>query len=89
MTVEEFAAAVVAYCHGTQGSVTSWCRSIEHNRVVGGVHNSPHLAGLGADIVYDAGADPHPRAHLASVLRLWRLVEGDHDHLQPEDWHPG
>lgn len=88
MDVRDFAAGVVAYCLAFSGSVTSWCRSVERNREVGGVPRSAHLVGLAVDVVYD-GASPGPEAdHFLGAHGLKRLPEGDHDHIMPLDWRP-
>lgn len=88
MEVQAFAHAVYRYCLAFSGSVTSWVRSVQRNTRVGGVRRSPHLVGLGADVVYD-GARPGPEAD--RELAAWglrRIAEADHDHLQPADWLP-
>ena len=82
MTPIGFASALMAYCYGTGGSVTSWGRTARRNAKVGGHKNSWHLAFLGADVVYD---DPVPWAtakSLAGRFGLRVVREKDHDHLQ-------
>lgn len=86
----EFLAAVYAYLGRTGGSVTSWRRTEDHNRKVGGVPDSPHLQGLAVDVVYDLPAvDATSRGDLARQLGLALIIEHDHDHLQPADWKAG
>lgn len=96
MTLGEFRDALETYCHVTGGSVTSYGRSMDRNRSVGGVALSGHRFWLAADVVY--GPSPElmeqaPPSDLATEiarrvgLRLFR--ESDHDHLQPEDWRAG
>ena len=51
MILEVFARAVYSYAMRTQASCTSWGRTPVHNKAVGGVGGSPHLAWLGVDIV--------------------------------------
>lgn len=86
MNARDFAGAVLLYCKMTGASVTSWARTPAHNKQVGGVPNSAHLEGLAVDVVYDAGGDLAEREKLCTVLELRRIVEGDHDHLQPLEW---
>ena len=84
MTPADFADCLRAYCSWSRGSVTSWIRSPERNRQVGGHADSSHLLGLGADVAYG----PNPRPALATArkrarkLGLRLIREGDHDHLQ-------
>lgn len=86
LTVEEFAGAMYDYGQAFSASVTSWGRTVEHNRAVGGVVRSAHLAWLAVDVVYD-GARPGPEADTWLRTRgLRRIPEGDHDHLMPLDW---
>jgi len=88
MTPFDFTLAVHTYCLMTDGSVTSWVRTGAHNRQVGGVADSPHLYGLGADVVYDGSLVLGFATQTAARLGLTLLREGDHDHLQPADWRP-
>lgn len=86
LDVRDFAAAVLGYCLAYSGSVTSWCRSVDHNTAVGGVPASAHLLGLAVDVIYD-GAAPGPDADdWLRLHALKRLREGTHDHLMPLDW---
>lgn len=80
--VREFAAAVYVYCMHMRASVTSWFRTPLHNSRVGGKHDSRHLIGLGADVVYDAVPLIQDRRALAEKLGLKLVLETDHDHLQ-------
>ena len=89
MTPHEFLTSLMIYCSRTRASVTSYGRTTAHNLAVHGVASSPHLAWLGADVVYD---DPLPREHkkdYADRLGFLLIEEGDHDHLQPLDWKAG
>lgn len=86
--VRQFAAGVYSYCLAYSASVTSWCRTPARNARVGGVLNSPHLLGLGADVVYDGSAPGEEADAYLGVHGLRRIREGDHDHLQPADWQP-
>ena len=62
--------------------VTSWKRSMAHNRAVGGASNSQHLVWTAVDLVPDDG-------DLLGLERVCRqagfgyvLNEGDHIHVQ-------
>ncbi|SRR5712691_745584 len=44
---------------------------------------------LGVKPYIAALIDPIERVQLAQRLGLRLVLEGDHDHLQPEDWLPG
>ena len=62
--------------------VSSWWRSVEHNRDVGGNAFSQHLLGLAVDTTPTPTAN---RAELAAAFRAAGLVaidEGDHIHVQ-------
>ena len=62
--------------------ISSWWRSVEHNRDVGGNAFSQHLLGLAVDTTPTLSAN---RAQLAAAFRAAGLVaidEGDHIHVQ-------
>lgn len=86
MLIELFAQHLVEYVWHFHGSVTSWIRTTQHNRAVGGVETSPHLYGLAADIVYDEVPDLEVAQSYAAALALHVVRAHDHDHLQPDDW---
>ena len=81
----------------TGASQTSGFRSLERNREVGGVENSPHRYGVGLDVQY--GEKEHEFAPLEEEfcketarrlgLKLVRELSKAHDHLQPLDWEAG
>jgi peptidase M15-like protein len=88
MGLRDFADSVFDYALAFSGSVTSWVRSVDHNRKVAGVASSAHLRGLAVDMVYD-GARPGPEADQWLARRgLRRIEESDHDHIMPRDWPP-
>lgn len=82
MDLATFAVALVSYCEETGASVTSWKRSVSHNKAVGGVSDSRHLTGLGADVVYDSPLPLTFRLDLARARGLQLIREVDHDHIQ-------
>lgn len=66
------------------GTVTSILRSPEHNRKVGGVPNSYHLAGRAIDIARRPGvrhADIDAALRRAGFRPIESLDEGDHSHF--------
>lgn len=86
MRLGEFTEKVFTYCYATHGSVTSWLRTPERNKEVGGVPTSLHQLGLAADVGWLENEDPpesNIRVTLGRRLGLKVIVEEDHDHLQP------
>ena len=74
----------VARLGGQWGRVTSQRRSREHNRRVGGVHNSYHLSGQAVDIARRPGISHHQIVAAyrnAGYSLIEALDEGDHTHL--------
>ena len=64
-------------------SVTSWLRSSERNKAVGGSRDSNHMTALAVDVVLDGGEDIISFKLTANKLGLKALDEGDHIHLDP------
>lgn len=89
MTPYQFFDAVRSFCYATRSSVSSYGRTKTHNALVGGVKYSAHRVWLGADVLYDNGGPPDDAAEIAARLGLRIVREGDHDHLQPENWRAG
>jgi hypothetical protein len=88
VTPTDFAEAARTYALAHGASVTSWLRTPDRNRRVGGAERSAHLEALAVDLVYDHPI-PEPQRRLdAELLGLRLIVETDHDHLQPLDWRP-
>lgn len=86
MNEDEFITAVRTLCQRFGGSVTSYGRTVAHNKAVGGVCGSAHTWFLGADVVWDIPPEASRLRADAHELRLWSLWEGDHTHFQPLDW---
>jgi len=86
MTVLEFVEKAQIFCTQLNGSITSWYRTEEHNRKVGGAKRSAHLKWLAVDIIYDVPFKRVYRQEIANSLGLKIIDEGDHDHLMPRDW---
>lgn len=61
---------------------TSWWRSVERNREVGGALYSQHLVGLALDVVPLPGATFREVRAEAIAAGLYAVVEPDHVHLQ-------
>jgi hypothetical protein len=91
MTPSDFCERMLAYCHWSGGSCTSWIRTVARNERVGGHPHSYHLLGLGMDVAYGSGPDTHMSARppladarkKAKQLGIRLVREGDHDHFQP------
>lgn len=77
-------AASAARLAAVFGTVTSVHRTVERNRLVGGVPNSYHLSGRAIDIARKPGVS---HAQIAATLRVagYNLIEsldeGDHSHF--------
>ncbi len=66
-------------------SVTSWGRSILHNRTLpGSVPDSLHLEWCAVDLTWDPGMQPDLGAFQAAARQVGMKVirEKDHDHLE-------
>ncbi|KKN74081.1 hypothetical protein LCGC14_0394210 [marine sediment metagenome] len=84
MTYLEFCLAIRELQMSARFSVTSWWRSPERNKKVGGVGNSWHLCGRGLDVIPDTDEDRAEILRLAPILDLEVINEGDHLHLEPK-----
>lgn len=60
-------------------TVTSWHRTVSHNREVGGVESSQHLLATAWDV---SGPDQGVYAARARAAGLVVIDEGDHVHVQ-------
>src|SRR5216684_3162651 len=98
MTIGEFCESVAQVGKKYNGSITSWGRSPAHSKAVGGSPTDPHTQWVGADMIYDSGANrgdtTHPQYPPHSCpqcgeLSLKVLHEKAHDHYQPADLVPG
>lgn len=78
-----FIRSVWLLCYKHKGSVSSWGRTIAHNKAVGGVPDSWHTLWLGCDVVLDDMRQNTEFENDAQFLGLWAKMEGDHYHLQP------
>lgn len=85
MRIGEFAEAMLSYCNATNGRVTSWIRTREHNlKIEGAADGSFHQLGLACDVVYGTNKPGlTTRKTLAKRVGLLIIDESDHDHLQP------
>ena len=73
---------VFSLLEGVPGAVlTSWCRSKEYNRSVGGVEGSRHIACMAVDVVVPQDQTKGFIAR-AESLGFKVLVEADHIHLE-------
>jgi len=82
MGLSEFMYLVAAICFRWKCSVTSWIRTEEHNKTIGGHPESLHRWGLAVDIVAD---DQNDLQWILADIREAKLhykVESDHIHVQ-------
>lgn len=86
MDPEIFIMRVFALCFKFRGSVSSWGRTVKHNKDVGGVENSYHMIWMGCDVVLDEMVKNVQFEFDATRLGLDPILEGDHYHLQPLGW---
>lgn len=89
MELAAFAEAVRTYATLMGASATSWGRTTQHNKAVGGVMYSAHRFWMGTDLVYDEPKPLEERQTTAMRLGLKLIIENDHDHVQPADWVAG
>jgi len=66
-------------------SITSWYRTEQRNKRVGGRPTSRHLKGLAVDVVYDERLGRAHRGAIAQKYGLVLLHESDHDHVTLKD----
>ena len=64
------------------GSVTSWIRSVEHNKKVGGHPLSRHIFGEAVDLVFDTQKDKEEAIQQFLRKGYHVLDEKDHVHVQ-------
>ncbi len=86
MTVGTFAelVSVVGTLYGF--SVTSWGRSLIHNKQEEGAEFSAHPCWLGVDGNLDDARNKPAFIRRCGQVGLKVLDEGDHLHVQPADW---
>ncbi len=65
-------------------SVTSWGRSPDHNKAVGGRPDSQHVLWTAADVVWDPGTRPELSVLREEAAKAGLEVdrEADHDHIE-------
>ena len=83
MTVHEFVDVILTLNIEFNFSVTSWIRTHQRNREVGGNVESFHRCGLGLDCVLDLPTSKEHFIKRARKLGLDAIDEGDHVHLEP------
>ncbi len=67
-----------------QFSVSSWGRTVKHNKDVGGVVGSDHLLWLGLDVLLEPMVKNLDFEKDCGILGLIALFEKDHYHLRPK-----
>jgi hypothetical protein len=92
VTIGQFAEALAQIGQNYRGSVTSWGRTDQHAKQVGGFAGDPHTWWLGADMIYDTGFPPIVELTLIAKtlgLKVIREQGSPHDHYQPLDMPAG
>lgn len=83
MNVGTFCTIIHALCKIYGGSVTSWTRSIAHNKgIPGSVANSKHLDGLAVDVVLDDVENQTPFIAACRALKIRAFWDRDHVHAE-------
>lgn len=80
----EFYGTVRGLCTLHRGSISSYHRTVDHNRAVGGATDSQHLGWKAADIVLDDLAEKDKFIENAKIMGLFALDETatkNHVHL--------
>jgi hypothetical protein len=78
----DFCLAIRALALIHRVSVVSWWRTEIRNRAEGGIVDSRHLDGLGADLIPDATENRANIITTARSLGLQVVDEGDHIHIE-------
>lgn len=82
MIAEEFLGKIILISMLIPISVTSWIRSKQHNKEVGGDLASLHIIALAVDVVPDDPRDGYRLEILCKRFGLHFRKESDHYHLQ-------
>jgi hypothetical protein len=82
MDILKFCALVITLRSKWQFSVTSWGRTVKHNKDVGGVEGSDHLMWVGMDVILEPMEKNLDFEKDAGKIGLMALFEKDHYHLQ-------
>ena len=80
--VNDFVVRLIYLLGVHPGRVTSWLRSVTANKAVGGVDESYHLDGCGADLILDHTSRNGAAIATARALGLDAVDEGDHIHVE-------
>jgi len=84
MDISGFAAAVSTLRVKWSFSVSSWGRTVKHNKDVGGVDGSDHLLWLGLDAILEPMVKNLDFEKDCDRLGLIGLFEKNHYHLRPK-----
>ena len=84
MDVIGFIMPVITLRAKYQFSVSSWGRTVKHNKEVGGVEGSDHLLWLGLDAILEPLEKNLDFEKDCSRLGLFALFQKDHYHLRPK-----
>lgn len=77
-----FAIYILSLAVDFKFSVTSWGRTSERNKHVGGVENSLHVQWLAVDIVLEPNQDYALFMAACKALGLQVVTEKDHTHIE-------
>lgn len=80
----DFITRVAIICAKHRGSVSSWGRTLKHNKAVGGLDNSLHMLWLGCDIVLDEMKKNTEFEKDAGTMGMIAYFGKDHYHLEPK-----
>ncbi len=84
MEITVFISNVITLRTKYQFSVSSWGRTVQHNKDVGGEVGSDHLLWLGLDVLLEPMVKNLDFEKDCSILGLIALFEKDHYHLRPK-----
>lgn len=84
MDILRFAALVITLRLKWDFSVSSWGRTVKHNKEVGGVDGSDHILWLGVDVIREPMEKNIEFERDCDRLGLIALFEKTHYHLRPK-----
>ena len=83
MNIGQFCTIIHTLCKIYGGSVTSWTRSVAHNKsLTGSVANSKHIDGLAVDVTLDEADQQTPFIGACRALKIRAFWDRDHVHAE-------